>query len=177
MTKMAKQVIKNMTLHAKTLVAVLIPISIAVLLPGSALAGGKSEQVCTPQTIVQPSIVPQVVTIPQPAPVPLSPPITSPSASQSVEQGNGEIYCSSPTAPGWRVDLPGGGCTVPAPVTLTKINYPKKTTYHVPKVIRETVTATSTPQIVPLVSIPFTGYRPTLVEYLRDLLFGVLGLY
>ncbi len=40
-------------------------------------------------------------------------------------EGGAQPWCSSPTAPGWRVDLPGGGCgTTTTTASGTTISFP-----------------------------------------------------
>lgn len=78
-----------------------------LLFPLTVLAHEEAPPVCeaTPET------PPPVVTMPPSSPTVPVPP-TAPSNSVPVVPtgGSGQIYCSGPTAPGWHVDLPNGGC-------------------------------------------------------------------
>ncbi len=71
------------------------------------------------------------VVTPPVTPPPATTPTVSPIVTTAPTGGGGQIYCSSPTAPGWNVSLPNGGCNT-------------------------TPMATS----VPLNILPYTGYNP-----------------
>lgn len=100
--------------------------------------------------------------------------------TQLPKGGGSQIWCSGPTAPGWRVDLPNGGCSKVVH-TLKKAKIAPKKTVKPHKVVKVHVKpkitphATTTPKIVPYIplkDIPNTGYNPTLMQSLIDLLFG-----
>lgn len=88
----------------------LIIVAAVLLFPLSAFAGGSHHyEKQTPPIVVQPNEVVWFHSINDAPPSPWASEVPQPPVKQS-SGGNGEIYCSSPTAPGWRVDLPNGGC-------------------------------------------------------------------
>lgn len=122
-------------------------ILVPLLVPFVAFAGGhEAPPVCTveehetPPPVVPSTPVPPTV---QPAPTPVPPNQPVPSAPVSeVSQpapagGSGQIWCSGPTAPGWRVDLPNGGC---------------KPTQNTPNLLKPTQ-----PVVIHLRDMPYTG--------------------
>ncbi len=58
---------------------------------------------------IAPNTPPVQATIPPPNVV-QAPTANVPSESTLVTGGGTQVYCSGPTAPGWRVDLKDGGC-------------------------------------------------------------------
>lgn len=83
---------------------------IILLFPFIAFAGGSHhyDKPTPPPTPVVTPYTPPTATItppPTPAAIPQPTPIPAPSG------GGTQIYCSSPSAPGWNVSLPDGGCS------------------------------------------------------------------
>jgi hypothetical protein len=100
-------------IHNPLIKAILL---ILLLTPLSTYAGGHSNS-CTdsnpPSPVPPPVVVPvPPVQTPQPSPLPPTTLVTN-----RISTDGGQIYCSGPTAPGWRVDLPNGGCK---PVNVEK---------------------------------------------------------
>lgn len=79
---------------------------------------------------VSPPSVPASTPPPVVNPTPVSNPAPTPVQSSQATGGT-QIWCSGPTAPGWRVDLPGGGCA--------------------------TTSALVAPQVIHLNQLPYTG--------------------
>ncbi len=74
-----------------------------------------------------PIVSPTSVTQPAPTPIPPTQPMVPESynsPAQPASQGNGQVYCSSPTAPGWVVGVKNGGCDIPInkPVEVVHLN-------------------------------------------------------
>lgn len=102
----------------KTLILALL------LVPLITFAHGKdktSSPVCTPDTVGsspgKPVSSPVVV-----PPPPQQPPVLSPVPSKTTPtEGGSQIWCSGPTAPGWNVSLPNGGCSKPIVIHLNQL--------------------------------------------------------
>lgn len=88
---------------------------ILTLVPALALAGGKHET--THSGSPPRGSIGNTSSYTSP-PVPVTPPNAPQSPTSPAGGNNGQIYCSSPTAPGWRVSLPNGGCTTSIPLKV-----------------------------------------------------------
>ncbi len=144
----------------------IICVALLLLCPTISFAGGKShdsysEPPCPTPAVPEKTHVAPIPAAPTP-PVPVTPlqpmqpvittaqlapvpPIVNQS-SVTVNQsstnsggGGGQLYCSSPTAPGWNVSLPNGGCVQSVP------------TLEVPSKVLRPV------QVVRLSDMPYTG--------------------
>lgn len=105
----------------------------------------------TAPTIPVPTAFQSPPTISTPMPSPALPP-TQVGAGPTSPGGNGMVWCSGPSAPGWNVNLPNGGCT------------PSK------------------PTVVHLDQLPYTGDSPIDVMgmnflYIFAIIFGLLAIY
>lgn len=81
-------------------------IVILTLVPALTLAGGKHE---TKRPSSPPGDSSSHTSLPVPQ-IPITPPNVPQPPTSPLGGNNGQIYCSGPTAPGWRVSLPNGGC-------------------------------------------------------------------
>lgn len=114
-----------------------------LLFPSLVFAGGSHHY--TPPSVVPPVVPPVVVVPPPPASVVIPP--STPTVVQFAPPGGGtQVYCSSPTAPGYQVGVPDGGCK------------PMQNTPNLRK-----------PTYILLNVIPPTG--PTFTDFLYDLFF------
>lgn len=83
-----------------------------LLLPGITYAGGSHYYQPIPSHDKQTS--PPAVSTPIPTPsAPASVVTPTPAGNPTPSGGGTQIYCSSPTAPGYRVGVPNGGCPTP----------------------------------------------------------------
>lgn len=147
----------------------------AFLFPFVVLAGGHASTVdCTQPTheaTLAPAPISTVYQPPTEGSVTVSPPtptisVVPQQAPVVPQQGGGsQIWCSGPTAPGWRVDLPNGGCKPAETAQLTTIS-PKS----IPHVIPVSMPKVAPIPVVYLKDVPYTGYAPTWWEYILDLL-------
>lgn len=124
-----------------------------LLIPSIALAGGFHEKTHKTTPVYTPPPAPVVVVPAQPVPVSQpSNPAPHPVASGG---GNGQIYCSGPTAPGWQVGISDGGC-----------NHPEKPDGSSSPEIPDNL---NHPTFVMLNTVPYTG--TTITDLLYDLFF------
>lgn len=144
------------------------------------------EEIPTPPVPKAPNVV---VPVQQPTPTKqgsVSPaPVVNERPQKEIPQGGSyQIYCSGPTAPGWRVDLPNGGCKPITPKIapkkpvkphkVVKVLVKPKIVSHAtttPNIAKGTLMPVSAPYIS-LKQIPNTGYNPTYLQSLIDFLFG-----
>lgn len=75
----------------------------------------------TPPPVYIPPVIPPIVVVIPPV-IPIMPPTVSvvPQVTTSVSNSNnGQAWCSGPSAPGWNVSLPNGGCKPTQCVPIT----------------------------------------------------------